>query len=152
MDDFGMDGMEPLDGMDGYDGMDMMDEDGAMMAMEEGQMMDDDMDDDGQGFDEEESLNFDDNPEYAHMTPLDRMRKIRRAIVKTINDLREGAGSAHINIDPNANRAANEYAQFLLENEVEQQEKLAEICKNNQVVGDVIPLVGYALLEEEEDH
>lgn len=86
------------------------------------------------------------------MTPLDRMRKIRRAIVKTINDLREGAGAAYINIDPNANRAAQEYAQFLIENELEQEEKLAEICKNNMVVGDVIPLVGYALLEEEEDH
>ena len=147
-----------MDDMDQYEGMEMMDEEGMMMD-EEGNMMEmddadlmDDMDDDGRGFGEDESLNFDDNPEFAHMSPLDRMRKIRRAIIKTINDLREGAGSANICIDPNANRAASEYAMYLLENELENQDKLVEICKNNHVVGDVIPLVGYALLEEEEDH
>ena len=114
--DMGMDDMEPY-GMEGYDGMDMdmMDEDGAMMEMEDGGMMDNEgleMDDDGPGGygDEDESLNFEDNPEYAHMTPLDRMRKIRRAILKTINDLREGAGAMHIYVDPNANKAATEYA------------------------------------------
>ena len=98
--------------------------------MDEGDMMDD-MDEDGGGFGEDESLNFDDYPEYAHMTPLDRMRKIRRAIVKTINDLREGAGAAPICVDPNANKAASEYAMYLLENEQENQDKLLEICKNN---------------------
>ena len=151
------DEMEPLDGMDmmDEDAMDhMMDEDGAMMGMDDGDMMDDEegMDEDGGGFGDDESLNFDDNPEYAHMTPLDRMRKIRRAIVKTINDLREGVGSEPINIDPNANKAASDYAMYLLEHELENQDKLMEICKANHVVGDVIPLVGYALLEEEEDH
>lgn len=151
--------MDEMDGMEGLDGMDMMD-DGAMMEMEDGDMMDmdegdmmDDMDDDGAGgFGDDESLNFDDNPEYQHMTPLDRMRKIRRAIIKTINDLREGAGSAPISVDPNANKAASEYAMYLLENESENQDRLMEICKNNQVIGEVHPLVGYALLEEEEDH
>ena len=131
--DYGMEG-EFVDGMEGY-----MDEDGNMMEMEDGEMMEEDMDemaDMGEGDEgfqdpDDESLNFDDNPEYAHMTPLDRMRKIRRAIVKTINDLREGSGAAPIYIDPNANKAANDYAQFLLENELEQQDKLTEICKNN---------------------
>ena len=103
-----MEGMDPY-GMEGYDGMEMMDEEGDMMEMEDGQMMDD-MDEDDGAYQDDESLNFENNPEYAHMTPLDRMRKIRRTIIKTINDLREGAGAAPINIDPNANKAANEYA------------------------------------------
>jgi hypothetical protein len=43
--------------------------------------------DDGEGND---SLNFDENPEYSHLPKLDRMRKIRREVMKTINDIREG--------------------------------------------------------------
>ena len=147
-----------MEAMDGMEGMDMMDDGGPMdmdygdmMDMEEGEMMDD-MDQDDGGFADDESLNFDNNPEYAHMTPLDRMRKIRRSIIKTINDLREGVGSPPICVDPNANRAATEYAQYLLENEQENQDKLNDICKNNYVVGEVHPLIGYALLEDEEDH
>jgi hypothetical protein len=38
---------------------------------------------------DDESLNFDDNPEFAHLPKLDKMRKIRRQIMKTINDVRE---------------------------------------------------------------
>lgn len=157
MDDMdGMEGMDPYEGMDmdimdgyGQEGM-MMDENGAMLDMEEGDMLDDQGD--GQDFGDDESLNFDDNPEFAHMNPLDRMRKIRRSIIKTINDLREGVKSKPIYIDPNANKAASDYAMYLLEHELENQDKLVEICKSHNVVGDVIPLVGYALLEEEEDH
>lgn len=33
-------------------------------------------------------MNFDNMQEYAHMPQLDRMRKIRRTILKTINDIR----------------------------------------------------------------
>jgi hypothetical protein len=80
--------------------------DGQMMEMEDYEGMgygdDDDMDDD--------SLNFDENPDFAHMPKLDRMRKIRREILRTINDLREAHGAPRINIDPQANDAANEYA------------------------------------------
>lgn len=115
-----MDAMDGM-GMEDYDGMDMMgDEDGMMEMEDDGMAYDmDEGDEDDRGYDDNQSLNFEDNPEYAHMTPLDRMRKIRRAILKTINDLREGSGSKPINVDPNANKAANEYAQYLLENEVE---------------------------------
>jgi len=34
-------------------------------------------------------VNFDDNPAFANMPPLDRMRKIRRDIVRSINEYRE---------------------------------------------------------------
>ena len=50
------------------------------------------------------------------MPPLDRLRKIRRAILKTINDVRQAHGSPNIFIDLNANKAANEYAEYLLTN------------------------------------
>jgi hypothetical protein len=58
--------------------------------MGEGQMMEmGEYDDEG----DEESINFDENPEYAHMPKLDRMRKIRRDILRTINDVREAHGA-----------------------------------------------------------
>jgi len=54
-------------------------------------------------------------------------------------------------VDPFACKAANEYANYLLHNP-EDEEKAKEICKEFHVVGDIIPLVGFACLEEEEDH
>jgi len=51
-------------------------------------MMDDE--DDGYGQEEEaDSLNFENNPDYQNLPKLDKMRKIRREILKTINDVRE---------------------------------------------------------------
>ena len=73
-------------------------------------------------------MNFDGDPEYAKMPPLDKMRKIRRAIIKTINDVREAHNSPSIYMDVMANRAANEYAQYLLTNS-EDDEKAKEFCQ-----------------------
>lgn len=47
------------------------------------------------------------------------------------------------------NRAAAEYAEYLLENE-EDQGTLTEILNKYQIVGSVIPLVGYSYLEEDD--
>jgi hypothetical protein len=98
-------------------------------------------------------MNFDNAQEYAHMPPLDRMRKIRRAILKTINDIRAAHKSPPISVDPHANKAANEYALWLLQNQ-EDEEKVNEICKAHNVAAavetKVTPLVGFAMLEEEE--
>ena len=105
-----------------------------------------------QGFgDEEESINFDENPDFSHMPKLDRMRKIRRDILRTINDLREAHGAPPISIDPQANDAANEYAAFLMNNH-EDEEKAQEFSKGLHVTGAIVPLVGFAILEEDEDH
>lgn len=101
--------------------------------------------------DEEQSINFDDNPEYQNMPPLDKMRKIRRAIMKTINDMREAHEVPGIYGDVMANKAATEYANYLLLNP-EDPEKVEELCKANHVSGKVIPLMGFAILEEDEDH
>ena len=100
---------------------------------------------------QDDDVNFENNPEYARMPPLDTMRKIRRTIFKTINDVRTAHGSPPINIDFNANKAATDYATYLLSGP-ENEKKCEEFCANNLVIGKVIPLVGFAILEEEEDH
>ena len=61
------------------------------------------------------------------MPPLDRMRKIRRDVIKTINELREQAKVPGLYMDILSNRAANEYAEYLLTNE-ESEEKEKEFC------------------------
>lgn len=100
---------------------------------------------------EEESINFDENPEFAGMPPLDKMRKIRRDILKTINDFREAHQAPSIYVDVMANRAATDYAHYLLENP-ENPEKADELCKAYNVSGEVKTLVGFAILDEDEDH
>ena len=83
------------------------------------------------------------------MPPLDKMRKIRRDIIKTINDLREKVSTPGVVMDILSNRAANEYAEFLLSSE-EDIEKEKEILAKHMIVGDVKTLVGVSNLEEEE--
>lgn len=52
------------------------------------------------------------------MPPLDKMRKIRREVLKTINDLRAKFDDRWpLNIDEHANKAADEYAFHLLSEE-----------------------------------
>ena len=132
------------DGMEGYD-------DGQGMGYEG---MGDQFDGYGQeeeGNEEAESINFEENPEFQELPKLDKMRKIRRQIVQTINNVREAHGAPSIYIDHLGNKAANEYATWLMSN-AEDDAKAKEICKENQVIGDMVPLVGFAILEEDEDH
>jgi len=51
------------------------------------------------------------------MPPLDRMRKIRRDILRSINEYREKVHSSMVFNDPLTNKVAAEYAEFLLEND-----------------------------------
>lgn len=108
-----------------------------------GEMDEDEMDDD--------SLNFEDNPEFQHLPKLDRMRKIRREIMRTINDVREACQVPSIYGDTFGNKAANEYAAYLLSNP-ENNEKAQQIANDFHVNGKIVPLVGFAILEEDEDH
>lgn len=95
--DYGMEEQHMMDGEYGDMG-DMHDEyDQEGMDMGDGGMMDMG---DHQYDDEEESINFDENPEFAHMPKLDKMRKIRRDILRTINELREAHGVPRMSIDP----------------------------------------------------
>ena len=132
--------------------MDMMEEydQEGMMDMDNHQMMD-------EYDDEEQSINFDDNPEYQNMPPLDKMRKIRRAIMKTINDMREAHEVPGIYGDVMANKAATEYANYLLLNP-EDPEKVTIInishfwcaqskicCLSTQVISDLFKHLKRAL-------
>jgi hypothetical protein len=85
------------------------------------------------------------------MPPLDKMRKIRRQIIRTINDMREAHSVPSIYTDVMANKAATEYANYLLSNQ-EDPAKVEELCKANHISGTVSALVGFAMLEEDEDH
>ena len=67
------------------------------------------------------------------MPPLDRMRKIRRDIVKTINDIRESANVPGIVIDILSNRAANEYADYSLGNG-EDDEKVKDFLNKHLMI------------------
>jgi hypothetical protein len=84
------------------------------------------------------------------MPPLDKMRKFRRDILKTINDYRKMNSAPNVFIDMIANRAASEYAEYLL-NAEESDTVINDICAKHLVVGNVTTLVGMSLLEEDED-
>lgn len=127
--------------------------DGHMDDDEEGQYhhMDMDGDDDhDDNMDDDESFGFDQNPEYSHLPPLDKMRKVRRDIIKTINDVREKFKHPGIYGDILLNRVANEYAQFLL-SEDENEEAMKQICEQHGILGQPKAIVGIAYLEEEEN-
>ena len=75
-----------------------------------------------------DSFGFDNDPQYADYPPLDYRRKVRREIMKTINELREKFQHPSVNLDPLTNRAADAYAEFLLR-ESENEEALSTICE-----------------------
>lgn len=83
------------------------------------------------------------------MGPMDRMRKIRRFILRTVNDIRVAQGNEKLVEDIQGNKAANDYALHLLSNP-EDPEKCKEFCEANLVSGDMKALCGMAFLEDEE--
>ena len=84
------------------------------------------------------------------MPPLDKMRKFRRDIVKTINDYRQMNKVPGVYLDILANKAASEYAEHLLTNP-ESEAALNDILGKHMIVGAVTTLIGESYLEEEED-
>lgn len=84
------------------------------------------------------------------MPPLDKMRKFRRDILKSINDYRRMNNAPNVFIDMLANRAANEYAEYLL-NAEESETAINDILNKHLLVGGVTTLVGMSLLEEDDE-
>lgn len=68
------------------------------------------------------------------MPPLDKMRKFRRDIIKSINDYRSMNKVPGVYIDILANKAACEYAEHLLTGE-ENESVLTNILNNHLIVG-----------------
>ena len=64
---------------------------------------------------EDEEIDFSADPQFQGLPPLDKMRKVRREILKTINDIREKFGNLSVYPDHQAHKAACEYAEYLLE-------------------------------------
>jgi hypothetical protein len=84
------------------------------------------------------------------MPPLDKMRKVRREILRTINDIRAKFDNNNVFTDLQVNKAANEYAEYLLQNEdQENPEILKELAERHLIVGEQKVLQGIAYLEED---
>ena len=84
------------------------------------------------------------------MPPLDKMRKFRRDIVKSINEYRGMNNVPGVMGDILANKAASDYAEYLLTGE-ENEQALTEILNRHMFVGHVTTLVGMSLLEEDDE-
>ncbi len=102
---------------------------------------------------DEDSLNFDQDPAFAHLPGLDKMRKVRREVIKTINEFRQHAGLGSIYSDHFTNLAASEYARALLAEEPND-DTLAAICDEFKIAklkegGENKAIIGYAYLDDD---
>ena len=78
------------------------------------------------------------------------MRKVRREIVRTINEIRAKFGNNNIFADALTNNAANEYAEYLLTSDDQENPDLFKtILEKHSVVGEQKFLQGIAYLEED---
>lgn len=84
------------------------------------------------------------------MPPLDKMRKFRRDIVKSINEYRQMNNVSGVFADILANKAASDYAEYLLTGE-ESESVLNDILQKHLIVGNVTTLIGMSFLEEEDE-
>lgn len=95
-------------------------------------------------------MNFDEMAAFKNMPPLDKMRKFRRDIIKSINDYRRMNSAPNVFVDLLANRAACEYAEYLL-NAEESEAAVNDILNKHMIVGGVTTLVGMSILEEDDE-
>jgi hypothetical protein len=65
----------------------------------------------------DDSFGFENNPEYADFPPLDPRRKVRREILRTINELRDKFERPNIQADRMTDKVADAYAEYLLREE-----------------------------------
>lgn len=78
------------------------------------------------------------------------MRKVRREVIHTINEIRTKFGNNNVFFDQLANRAASEYAEFLLTNDDQENPDLLKTIQDKHlVIGEFKVLQGIAYLEED---
>ena len=63
---------------------------------------------------DDDSLNFEQDPQFAHLPPLDKMRKVRREVIKTCNDYRAKFGHQSVYTDTFTNLFRNDRFYFLI--------------------------------------
>lgn len=95
-------------------------------------------------------IQFDEIPAFANLPPLDPWRKIRRELLKILNQSRqeENPDLQEMHIDYLATDAAQEYAKHVLEEE-EDDKVLNDLINNSNSVGDIKSCVAVTFLEEE---
>lgn len=74
---------------------------------------------------------------------------MRREILRTINELRDKFERANVHSDVMTNKAADDYANYLLQNE-ESNEVLAQITEELGIAGEHKAVVGHAYLDEDD--
>lgn len=82
------------------------------------------------------------------------MRKVRRDIIRTINDFRERNDLPSVYMDALTNRAAMEYANILLEDKKEgdiHPDLIQQCCDHENIVGANVAIVGMAYLDEDNE-
>ena len=107
-----------------------------------------DMDD--EDYMDESDVNFEDLPAYAHLPPLDSWRKVRRELLKALNQTREEevGGLPEVHMDWLASEGLQEYAKYVLEDE-EDSDKIPEFIGASKSVGKYIFCTAVTILEDE---
>lgn len=95
-------------------------------------------------------IHFDEIPAFANLPPLDPWRKIRRELLKILNQSRheEDPDLQEMHIDYLATEAAQEYAKYVLE-EDEDDKILNDLIHNCKTVGEIKSCIATTFLEEE---
>ena len=81
------------------------------------------------------------------------MRKVRREILKTINDFRAKFSNPPISVDPFTNQAAYEYANYLLRErawDAPDEQALEEVCSHMKLISKQKVIVGYSHLDDDQ--
>ena len=95
-------------------------------------------------------IHFDEIPAFANLPPLDPWRKIRRELLKILNQSRheENPDLQEMHIDYLATDAAQEYAKYVLE-EDEEEKILHDLILSSKTVGEIKSCIATTFLEEE---
>jgi hypothetical protein len=95
-------------------------------------------------------IHFDEIPAFANLPPLDPWRKIRRELLKILNQSRheEDPNLQEMHIDYLATDAAQEYAKYVLEEE-EDDKILHDLILSCKTVGEIKSCIATTFLEEE---
>ncbi len=84
---------------------------------------------------ESEKLDFENDPNFAHLPPLDRLRKSRRDILRSINEIRQGRKLTVVHTDHTMIWVASEYAEHILQSGGQDETILEELIDKYDAVG-----------------
>ncbi|CAG9317538.1 unnamed protein product [Blepharisma stoltei] len=99
---------------------------------------------------DDDDINFDEIPAYKNLPPLDPLRKVRRELLRAINNTRQedGVGLEEITLDLLTTESLQEYTKYVLEEE-EDSDVLEKIISEGKGVGKFSSCTAITFLEEE---